>query len=688
MPSYPRTRAGVVVVEQVVRGEAHFVVKDPDTKKYFRMRPAEARVLRAFDGSRTPAEIARALAAEGLSVSEAAVERFAGTCSRLGLLERTLAERSTMQLERLRAERNRRRSLFRGELLRMRWSMGDPDRWMGRLMPWLAWCFTPAFLAGSVVAMAMYVGILVSSWPAFSHAVASLVSLGDLTLTRAVLVWVVTLTVVLLHELGHGFACKYFGGEVHELGFMLVYFQPAFYCNVNDAWSFPERHARLWVTAAGSWVQLLIASLAALTWWVARPDTLISQAALVAMVVGGMTTVLANANPLLPLDGYFALSDWLEIPNLRHRAIAHFGWWVRRHLTGLDAPEPPASARERRVFLIYGALASVYVTLVLAATAMFVIRVGWRVWGLFGALMVIGVIAVMSRQKAMNWGRTAWKALRARLDRMRRSVPGGRRGLAIAGAAATVVVLAAVIPWPITATGVFRAASAHGVVVDTPEGGVVREVLVREGETVGAGAPLLRLSDPRALQELMADEHDVDSLGDSATRALATGDAGSAGQMDAAEASASTRAAAARRHIGALTVRALAAGEVVTPRPEALVGRHVAPGEAVLILGDPDSLELRIILRGPGAAAVQPGQTVHVVSYANVARPVEARVLTVAAAGRAVPAGDVEIRARLPQGDAWRLGVTGEARVELARSTVLGALWWSVRARLRSDLFL
>ncbi len=688
MPRYPRARAGVVVVEQVVRGEAHFVVKDPDTKKYFRMRPAEARVLRAFDGSRTPAEIARALAAEGLSVSEAAVERFAGTCSRLGLLERTLAERSTMQLERLRAERNRRRSLFRGELLRMRWSMGDPDRWMARLMPWLAWCFTPAFLAGSVVAMAMYVAIVVSSWSAFSHAVASFVSLSDLTLGRAVLVWVVTLTVVLLHELGHGFACKYFGGEVHELGFMLVYFQPAFYCNVNDAWSFPERRARLWVTAAGSWVQVLIALLAALTWWVARPDTLISQAALVAMVVGGMTTVLANANPLLPLDGYFALSDWLEIPNLRQRAIAHFGWWVQRQLTGLDAPEPPASARERQVFLIYGALATAYVSLVLTATAMFVVRVGWRVWGLFGALMVIGVIAVMSRQKAVNWSRAAWKALRARSDRVRRLAPRGRRRLVIAGAAATLVVLLAVIPWPITATGVFRAASAHGVVVDAPEGGIVREMLVREGETVGAGAPLLRLSDPRAMQELVADEHDVDSLGDSATRALATGNAGAAGEMDAAGASASTRAAAARRHIDALTVRALAAGEVVTPRPEALVGRRVAPGEAVLMLGDPDSLELRITLTGPGAGAVQPGQTVHVVSYANVARPVQTRVLTVAAAGRATSNGDVEIRARLPQGDAWRLGVTGEARVELARSTVLGALWWSLRARLRSDLFL
>ena len=57
---------------------------------------------------------------------------------------------------------------------------------------------------------------------------------------------------VTIHELGHAYACKHFGGEVHEMGFMLVFFMPAFYANVNDAWSFPQRSARLWVTAAGA----------------------------------------------------------------------------------------------------------------------------------------------------------------------------------------------------------------------------------------------------------------------------------------------------------------------------------------------------------------------------------------------------------------------------------------------------
>ena len=159
-----------------------------------------------------------------------------------------------------------------------------------------------------------------------------LYSLSSLTFGSIVVLWFTSLVVILIHELGHGFACKYFGGEVHEMGFMLMYFQPAFYCNVNDAWSFPAVRARLWVTAAGGWIQLVVASLAAVVWYIAQPGTLMSEIAVAAMIVGGATTLVTNANPLLPLDGYFALTDWLEIPNLRGRALAYFGWWVRRHV--------------------------------------------------------------------------------------------------------------------------------------------------------------------------------------------------------------------------------------------------------------------------------------------------------------------------------------------------------------------
>jgi putative peptide zinc metalloprotease protein len=357
----PRLRAELAIVEQVFRGETNYVVKDPATQKYFRFRPVEMRVMRCFDGARTPDEIAAALADQGLRLTARAVEGFARKLASIGLLERTLAERTTLEIERMRAERRKRRrpALFRGELLRMRWSLGDPDQMFNRVLPTVRWMFTRAFIGVSVALFAAYFLILGSTWGDFSSTVSQLYSLHNITFGSIVVLWLTGLVVILIHELGHGFTCKYFGGEVHEMGFMLIYFQPAFYCNVNDAWSFPTLRPRLWVTAAGGWIQLVVASLAALLWYVAAPGTLTSEVAVAAMIVGGATTIITNANPLLPLDGYFALTDWLEIPNMRIRAKEYFGWWVRRHALRIDLPEPAASEREKRVFLIYGALSPV-----------------------------------------------------------------------------------------------------------------------------------------------------------------------------------------------------------------------------------------------------------------------------------------------------------------------------------------
>src|SRR5437763_585202 len=126
MRAGPCLRSDISIVEQLYRGEKSFVVKDLAAQRYFRFGESEIRVMRCFDGRRTPAEIAEALATDGLQISAASVEAFAEKMATAGFLERTVAERSTLQLERLRAERTKRRRspLFRGELLRMRWSLG------------------------------------------------------------------------------------------------------------------------------------------------------------------------------------------------------------------------------------------------------------------------------------------------------------------------------------------------------------------------------------------------------------------------------------------------------------------------------------------------------------------------------------------------------------------------------------
>src|SRR6187402_2641400 len=114
----PRLRTDLAIIEQVFRNEQSFVVKDPTTHAYFRFRPMEVRVMRLFDGLRSAADVADSLVAEGLRISAGTVDGFARKLSKLGLLERSLMERTTQQLERLRSERGRQKSLFRGELFR------------------------------------------------------------------------------------------------------------------------------------------------------------------------------------------------------------------------------------------------------------------------------------------------------------------------------------------------------------------------------------------------------------------------------------------------------------------------------------------------------------------------------------------------------------------------------------------
>jgi hypothetical protein len=687
--SRPRLRSDIRVVEQVLQGERNFVLKVPGSQKYYRLRPAEARVLKEFDGVRSPGDVARALAAQGFAVSVAAVEKFAASCSRLGILERTLIERSILQLERLRAERRRQRSLFRGELMRMRWTMGDPDQLLTKLLPYMRWCFTPLFMVLSAVLMAVYLVIIITSWSTFSASVVSLATLHGMTVGRVAMLWVIAFLIIALHEFAHGLACKYFGGEVHELGFMLMYFQPAFYCDVSDAWSFPDRRARLWVTAAGSWAQLLVASAAAIVWLAVRPETAVSEAALGAMVVGGIAEVLINANPLIPLDGYFVLSDWLEIPNLRQRAAAHVGWWARRHMLGLDGPEPPATLRERRIFLIYGALAAVYIAAGLILTATWVMRVGWSAWGFTGGLLAAALVLAVSGKAFAGSARAVRDGIRRGLGRLRDLAAQSGLARIVVGGCVLLIVVSAVAPWRITVSGPFRAASARTVSVVAPQAGVVTEVLIHEGEQVTAGTPLLRLRDPAGAREMELNRRDVDSLASAAAAALASGDVAEVARLDASRAAAAARVEAAGSRVSALTIRAFEGGEVMTLRPELLLGQRLVAGEKVLTLADPDSVELRISLNGPGAADVRRGAMVRAVSYADIGAPVRLPVISVGAVGKASADGHgAEVRVRLARTDAWRPGVQGEAHIELRRSTVLSAMVWLVRSTLRPGLFL
>jgi len=632
-------------------------------------------------------EISAALIQDGLALSASALEGFARKLAGMGLLERSLAERSTLELERLRADRlrRRRRRLFRGELLRMRFSIGDPDALLDRTLPALRWCFTPAFLAVSVALFAIYFLVLAVEWPAFIVALKSLYTPSALTFGTIVVVWLTALVVIAIHELGHAYACKYFGGEVHEMGFMLIYFEPAFYCNVNDAWTFPELRSRLWVTAAGSWIQFVVASLAAVVWWLAVPGTLVSEVAMAAMLIGGVTTIVTNMNPLIPLDGYFALSDWLEIPNLRQRAFGYLSWAMKRHVFRLDVNQPPATDREVRVFQLYAALATCYITGIFLFLASLVLGWAGRFLGITGVLLTAALLVALAWSSISEWGRTAAMSFRIHRAALLAS-PWRKRGL-IATVALVLVLL--LVPRWITVTGGFTAMPARALVLIAPDSGIVRQVIAREGVRVAAGTPLVRIQDLALDQERAARLRAVDSLTTEQSRARAQGRGADAEQLDAERDAMAARLAGIDARLGALVLRARADGQVMTARPEQLTGRRVESGDTLVTVADSDSLDVRLTVSGAGATLVQPGQAMSLVTYASAGGATRAVVRSVSpAAGLDPGRPGVEIRARIGSGGPWRVGVTGEASVRLRRSNLLGALWWGVRQRVRSDLLL
>jgi len=680
----PCLRADLSIVEQTYRGATSFVVKDLAAQKYYRFGASEIRVMRCFDGRSSFGDVARRLRDEGLRVSVAAVEGFARKLANSGFLERSIEERTTLQLERLRAERQKRHRprLFRGELLRMRWSFGDPDALLSRSLPAVRWMFTPAFVAATLLLFGVYCLIVGQQWHTFTAALSSTYSLHNLTFGRVLVFWVMAAFVILVHELGHGYTCKYFGGEVRELGFMLLYFQPAFFCNVSDAWSFPERRARLWVTAAGTWIQLVLASIAAIVWWAAAPGTVLAAAAIAVMVVGGATTVLTNANPLLPLDGYFALSDWLEISNLRHRAFAHLRWWLQQNVFRLEAPEPAASARERRVFLTYAGVASVYIAVMFAFMAS--VALGWaqRALGATGAVFVVVALLIATRKTIAEWSLTALLAIRAARARRRRSAT----GLVVLGVVLIAIMFA---PWSLTTTGRFTTAATLMQNIVAPDTGVVADVFVSGGTRVVAGTPLLRLVD-RALDEaLLVAGHSIDSLSRSEMAARAHGAVAEASRLSAEREAAAASLAALEEQSSRLTIRARAAGTVATPRPEELSGRLVLAGDPLLTVMTTDSVELRIALPNAGSVGVGRGQRVRAVSYADIEHPWTGEISDVASSAAPGTAGGVvEVRARRAADQGWRAGNSGEASIVLRRSTVFGALWWKARQLLRTDFLL
>jgi putative peptide zinc metalloprotease protein len=372
-----RKRPDLDAQRQRYHGKTYWVVKDPVGMHYFRFQEEEYAILQMLDGEKSLDQIRDDFEAQfpPQKITLEELQQFLGMLHRSGLVVAGVPGQG-VQLRKRRTERQRKELLAAvSNILSIRFKGIDPERFLSWFYPYVRWCFSPIAVGVWLVAV-ISAGLLIAT--EFDKFQAKLPGFYQFfSPTNALLLFVTLGITKVLHELGHGLSCKHFGGECHELGVMILVLTPCLYCNVSDSWMLPNKWHRAAIGAAGMYVELFLASLAAWVWWFSEPG-LMNNLCLNVMFICSVSTLIFNGNPLLRYDGYYILADVMEIPNLRQKATQILSRKAAEWFLGLEPQEDPfLPQRNQMLFVLYSVAAAVYRWVVVFAILWFLYRV-WK----------------------------------------------------------------------------------------------------------------------------------------------------------------------------------------------------------------------------------------------------------------------------------------------------------------------
>jgi putative peptide zinc metalloprotease protein len=376
-------------------GEPYWLLKDPLALEYHRLHPAQYAIFKLLDGERSleqlQAAYLREFPAQRIALHE--LQSLLADFHAQGLVISDRPGQAGVLLERAWQSGARRFWQTASNLLYIKLPGWDPERILARLYPWTQWLFRPTGVCAGVSLVVLAWILLLVEIAEFDRELPAVAqffgwpNLGWLWLTLGV--------AKILHELGHGLSCRRMGGECHEIGMAFLMFSPCLYCDVSDSWMLPQKWRRIAVALAGMYIELMISAVAILVWWSTRPG-LVHFLALQTFVVTTFTTVMLNANPLLQFDGYYILSDLIEVPNLRAKADRLLMQIIGRFTLGFEWPADPFMPQHGRIwFALYAISSAVYrITLLFSVT--FVLYELLKPYGL-SPLAILAAVGVVLR---------------------------------------------------------------------------------------------------------------------------------------------------------------------------------------------------------------------------------------------------------------------------------------------------
>lgn len=560
----PRLRSHARIHRHEYRGERWYVLEDRISRRSHRFNPVAYYVIGLMDGRRSIQEIWDAAVTRfgDDAPSQDEVIRLLGQLHLADVLQCEVAPDVDELLRRSQRMARRKKLATIMSPLAIRIPLFDPDRVLERWLPWYRPLFGPFGMLLWLAVVGTALVLMVQHWTDLTQDVSARVLAPE----NLLVLFIVFPLLKAIHEFGHACAVKAWGGEVHEMGVMLLVLMPIPYVDASAASSFPEKYRRVLVGAAGMVVEVFVASIA-LFFWLEMEPGLLRAVLFNVMLIAGVSTVLFNANPLLRFDGYYILADLVEIPNLRQRAGQYLLSVCERRLFGVNVPASNASRGERAWLLFFQVASFSYRMFITFVIALFI---AGQYFFIGVALAVFAVLMGIVLPLVKGF---AYVALHPRLrrHRLRAAVSSGL----LVG---FVVFIVFGQPFPAWT-------NAQGVIW-TPEQAVVRagaegfiaKLLAQPGARVQKGDPLIEAVDPvlplqirllEAQREELSVRYRAERV-ESEVRAQITLEQIKAMDADLVR---------ARERMQDLVVRSPADGVFVVSVPQDLPGRFVRQGE-------------------------------------------------------------------------------------------------------------
>jgi len=460
----------------------------------------------------------------------------------------------------------------------LRFALWDPEDFLNRHFNKVSWIFSKWVGLAWILLMLYTVVEAAQHWPQISHHF----SINALSPYNLLLLFILYPPLKFVHELGHAFSAKLEGGEVHEMGINFLLFMPVPYVNVSTATHFRSRYKRMLVSAAGILVESFFAALGLLLFLAAQPG-LVQSIGFNIFLIGGISSLFFNGNPLLKYDGYYVLADWLGIPNLFQRSSQYWQYLFQRYLLGLrDAVSPASAPGEAPWFAGYSLLSLVYRLGIL----WFILVVVTEKFFYFGVLLAIWLISLQILRpiyKAIHY-LVASPALQQKRNRVLAS------SLAI-GIALVAIIGFMPIPAYTLDQGVVWQPDETRLRAETD--GFVKDLKVENNQVVTAGTPLLSLYDPFLRSEARIARARVKELKSRYRAGRAEGN------IEAGMAREELRVAESElRHTlqkaSAMSVKAFKDGQLMLLEADDLPGRYLRKGDLLGYILDDEKPTVRM----------------------------------------------------------------------------------------------